>query len=502
MSRVKGLLLTKFLKPLIVVVAGVVWGYSLNGLHRKLAADVRVMAPEMEISVVSDGPLDRNPSDITQQIASSDLEPMQVLQQYVEWHSIETLQRESAIAHTPSHRRFAVGYYSCPLQAGNRLHHFFNSFLWAVVTNRTLLWKYYDKKACKTFGQKYDPRVCWTANRVEDCDMVLKRAPWIPSFEEWKTQLLHQEPVELSFWATHPHMLANVTWAGQQQRMNHTFTDFHYVGGRKHPWHPEEEHSLGVDADHEKETIIFPIMLSKYNDLQNPEYRNHLLTTEDARERARKLYSEGPDFLYGMLFRHAFTIRPDILGKGVSDNALLKRPQEQHDRHQEVQGIAFNITERYLPTNVYSVALHSRHHQPKNEGHNVRREMSCLKRVLRNRSPGSECHVYLMSDRLPTLERLQQWLKKKANCTGLVARHDTGHGLRSEHGPFAGLGFFQDLALVTKARDAFIGSARRSSSDLIRELIEYDRRIEALLHQRGQDPAGLLQRDPIEACFL
>ena len=31
-------------------------------------------------------------------------------------------------------RRFAVGFYSCPLQAGNRLHHFFNAMIWSIVT--------------------------------------------------------------------------------------------------------------------------------------------------------------------------------------------------------------------------------------------------------------------------------------------------------------------------------------------------------------------------------
>jgi hypothetical protein len=51
----------------------------------------------------------------------SNLEPLQVLQQYKDWHSVQSLQEN------PHNRSFAIGFYSCPLQAGNRLHHFFNS---------------------------------------------------------------------------------------------------------------------------------------------------------------------------------------------------------------------------------------------------------------------------------------------------------------------------------------------------------------------------------------
>jgi hypothetical protein len=46
-----------------------------------------------------------------------------------------------------------------------------------------------------------------------------------------------------------------------------------------------------------------------------------------------------------------------------------------------------------------------------------------------------------------------------------------------EHSPLAGAGFFRDLVVVSQARSAFIGSAR-SSSALVDELIEYDRRTE------------------------
>ena len=46
--------------------------------------------------------------------------PVTVLEQYIQWHSVDSLRRD------PHHRKFAVAFYSCPLQAGNRMHHFFN----------------------------------------------------------------------------------------------------------------------------------------------------------------------------------------------------------------------------------------------------------------------------------------------------------------------------------------------------------------------------------------
>lgn len=44
--------------------------------------------------------------------------PLQILLQYQRWHSEESLQRDQR------DRKYAVAFYACPLQAGNRIHHF------------------------------------------------------------------------------------------------------------------------------------------------------------------------------------------------------------------------------------------------------------------------------------------------------------------------------------------------------------------------------------------
>jgi hypothetical protein len=130
--------------------------------------------------------------------------PLKVIQQYQKWHSAESLEK------SPHNRTFAVGYYSCPLEAGNRLHHFFNGLLWAVVTNRTYLWKYFDRETCLASPKRPDGSHlfnCNATNRVEDCDTILERAAWLPSYDEWAPKLSLDEPQRLHYWSTRPKRL-------------------------------------------------------------------------------------------------------------------------------------------------------------------------------------------------------------------------------------------------------------------------------------------------------
>ena len=67
-------------------------------------------------------------------------------------------------------RKFVVASYACPAQLGERVHEFLNAYAGAVITNRTLLWRYCSRKGCKTAG-----------NDQATCDGLLQRLPWIPS---------------------------------------------------------------------------------------------------------------------------------------------------------------------------------------------------------------------------------------------------------------------------------------------------------------------------------
>ena len=127
-----------------------------------------------------------NDNDNKNPYGSDPFAVFRIWNEYKRQHSVEQLRRELHDNTTTSNNRtFAIAFYSCPLQAGNRLHHFFNSILWAVITNRTVLWKYYDEETCNTFGKGYVSSICKKANKEKDCNQVLERSRWIPSYDEW-----------------------------------------------------------------------------------------------------------------------------------------------------------------------------------------------------------------------------------------------------------------------------------------------------------------------------
>jgi hypothetical protein len=112
----------------------------------------------------------------------------------------------------------------------------------------------------------------------------------------------------------------------------------------------------------------------------------------------------------------------------------------------------------------------------------------------------------LLSDRPRTLEVAKEYIVESyPHCTSMIAPHIKSVSWRSEHGPFAGAGFYQDLAFVTDqmiqgptSMTAFIGSNKRSSSQLVQELMTYQ-----LEHQRRKQAGAHL--DPpltLETCYL
>ena len=74
-------------------------------------------------------------------------------------------------------RTFIVATYACPLQVGNRMHEFLNAFAAAVITDRTLLWQYCNRRYCRTSEDK--------------CARTITRQPWIYSYKEVAGKLAH-----------------------------------------------------------------------------------------------------------------------------------------------------------------------------------------------------------------------------------------------------------------------------------------------------------------------
>ena len=384
-------------------------------------------------------------------------------QQYQQEHSVDALQKEiregdgglssqwkNIASHYNDTRRFAVGYYSCPLQAGNRLHHFMNSLIWAVITNRTLLWKYYDRDTCQVVGRMYASGICQAANHETDCRSVLKRAEWLPGLDEWKLSYNLSTPVPLSYWTTHP--------AQPQHRL----------------WFPGAEHHAGLAVSTPLRFVDFPQMLGQDSSIVlhlNGQPRLELLPTKESQIRAKRLFGAGVDYLYGMLFSESFAFQPAISVPPVSAT------------HAD--------SPMFIPNNstTIRIVMHSRHTKASDDGSSIHRETLCLQNILRanhhiHQMHEPNCQVILLSDRSMTLQNLALHLQERyPACDVLVIPHNSSAGLSfsEEHGPFAGVGFYQDLAMVANQtilttpvqQVAFVGSKRRSSSQLIREIMTY-----------------------------
>jgi len=343
-----------------------------------------------------------------------------LLDDYKKAHDVKILEADA----TNNTRVFVVGTYSCPYQAGNRIFHFLNGFVHAVVLNKTLVWKY-----CNT------NKICPKHGSVEDCDLVLKRADWIPSWQtivgDVKTELLHD------------------TRRPKRERVLDN-----NVTKREIPldqlWNDSSSTKVFLETGIVEGPGLWWLAL--------PEIREKNILSPAAFQRAKTLFSAGSDFAYGALFDAAFQIDPALL---PTEETLLKLGLDH-----------------YYST---SIALHSRHQNKLDEGNDTSIEEECLQKayqMTKKRSTSSSfqsppCAMVLMSDRSATLEGLQQ--KRPSGCTPVVASHQTGQSFRSEHGEFAGAGFFQDLALAQHAQDAVVLTHHSTASLLIRCVWRYQR---------------------------
>ena len=159
-----------------------------------------------------------------------------------------------------------------------------------------------------------------------------------------------------------------------------------------------------------------------------------------------------------------------------------------------------------------TIAVHSRHIGVQNDGANIVKELRCIKSLLslhfQDASPpsantctasSSSCQILVISDRertrsllsayfntAPTNEYWPSTTTAPPKCHAVLVSHDfhgSGGGLykssRPEHGPYVGIGFYQDMLLAIQARSGLVHSGR-SSSWLVAELLAYDREMEVV----------------------
>jgi hypothetical protein len=412
-----------------------------DGVDKLRAQDVNEITVRDGIGS-GDATNDKNVSNANTLVSA--LPPVAMMDQYIKWHSVESIERN------PHNRTFAIAYYACPLQAGNRMHHYMNDLMLAMATNRTMLWKYWDRESCLQLGSKYDQSVCRSSamSTEEDCNGILRRASWMPSYTEWKDKLGLPATIEVFDGGMSDAQLDSavlrVPWVDDVTGRHGPAVDWPIVA-----FHP----NVGV--------------LKSQSQVAGQDVANkYFLDDKWASSVLSNLFHFGGYFMYGMMFHRSFSFTEKVLASVSKTPAI-------------VDGL--------------SLAVHSRHADPEDDGSDVHDEIQCLQRLISNSS--RYCQVYIMSDRRKTLSALRRLLRSK-NCSCVEAEHDKGGSFENEHGPFAGIGFFQDLLVASQARSGYVGYMR-SSSKLLYEWIEYFRLLEYT--ENGHDMSAL---SPSYSCLL
>jgi hypothetical protein len=193
-------------------------------------------------------------------------------------------------AYAARRRTYVLGVYSCPEQAGNRLHEFLNAYAVAVVTDRTLVWKFCHFKRC--------PK----ENTEARCGAALARKPWLLSVAA-VGGLRSEDARRAPGWPARPTEADVRARAGALERPAAPLLD---VGVMEH----REAAALNAAA------------------LSPP-----------ARRRARALFGAGVDVAYGALLESAFSFVAaprDPVPRGAASFAV-------HSRHQRASDAGGNV---------------------------------------------------------------------------------------------------------------------------------------------------------------
>jgi hypothetical protein len=108
-----------------------------------------------------------------------------IFEEYKRAHNKDRVMKEQAKEFCA--RKFVIATYACPSMVGNHMHEFLNAWAGAVVTNRTVLWHFCNRKPCLMDDE-------------ETCGLYIERATWIPSAKEveakWKSSNCDQDVAE------------------------------------------------------------------------------------------------------------------------------------------------------------------------------------------------------------------------------------------------------------------------------------------------------------------
>lgn len=317
-------------------------------------------------------------------------------------------------------RRFAVGVYACPQAIGNHMHEFLNNYLAAVATNRTILWKFCNRKPCQL-------------DIESDCNLVLERLPWIPSLSQfqqvWKDKNCSESSDEFNFVSQ-----------GERHRADEIFM------------------CCGIDQMNKYALLNYGT--HEMHQFMGLQHKNALLLNS-TKEVVKTLFEYGEDFLYGILFRTTFKFQPSIIDKNNAVlrahnlTSLLSIQQQHHSLHHHAVA-----AKHHVPT---VIGVHLRHSgNSEDKEHTVDQQgIACVNRLLERGNHTREMHhqrpciILLASDRN---QSLNYWkASPDVYCKIIITDHTESHIEWTEHGPFTGEIAMRDFELVSRA-DYFIGS--------------------------------------------
>lgn len=320
------------------------------------------------------------------------------------------------------------------MAAGNRFHQFINTVISAMVTNRTILYKYMDESTClyhwetqQQIKKTYSKSSCRSTYTESACLKVIDLPEWIPRWEDWapRLNLDLEDATIVDVWATKSYQHVP-RWVRDVYPMT---TKLNFTQ---------------VDAMPDR-LVDFPVFVTR-NPPQDRKIQNQMYATEHAKRTWPKLWNKSNGFLYGFLHAH-----------------LLPLHESQR------------VSSPNLPENTLAIAVHSRH--PRNEytGEDISMEIDCIEKLLKQHGKNRPCHVCLMSDRPLTVQRLTEWTANSTACTTFSVKHDSVvHAKEKEHGPHAGLGFLQELSVCGGKSNAVVGNSHGSTSSLLLDAsIEY-----------------------------
>jgi len=268
----------------------------------------------------------------------------------------------------------------------------------------------------------------------EECESLFEIAPWIPPYAEWANMRQLPSPVQLLL----------------LQSMNFSTTS-----------------SLQYMNGHEDLSVVTFAPFAQKMDMSAILREKSISLSDWSREMLKRLYSQGSDFLYGMLFEHTLLLGENVL------NGIPRGTKANPD--------------------AVTIALDASAH-PQQDGAvpDISLEVDCIEQMLAEARSGDEtlCAVYIMSNEQMRIERLQTWLTQR-NCSTLISIQNATDS-KDEDGE--SLQFFQGLILASKARTAFIGHRQSSSSDLLLSILEYQRRQEIKLMGRNPPLIPLLHK--------